>query len=96
MSVNHSKEFFKSGHNEVLFCQLFARPLIQLSSTNFKAKILKMVLINTEFQVVSMVNTAPESLTNHLLYPIGLKSPYFKILQTQAHNYKFSKNDFLL
>ena len=67
MPINHAKEFFKSGHNEVLFCQLFARPLIQLSSTNFKAKILKMVLINTEFQVVSMVNTAPESLTNHLL-----------------------------
>ena len=63
MPVNHVKEFLKSVHNEVLFWQLFARPLIQLSSTIFKANFLKMVSINSEFLVVSMVNTAPESPT---------------------------------
>ena len=60
MPVNHEKEFLKSVHNEVLFWQLFARPLIEVSSTNFKAKILKMAFFNSEFLVVSMVNTAPE------------------------------------
>ena len=60
---NAQKKFW----NPCLFSQFLAKALIELSSTNFKAKILKMVLINTEFQVVSMVNTAPESLTNHLL-----------------------------
>ena len=63
MPVNHEKEFLKSVHNEVLFWQFFARPLIQLSSTIFKANFLKMVSINSEFLVVSMVNTAPESPT---------------------------------
>ena len=48
----------------LLFWHLFARPLIQLSSTIFKANFLKMVSINSEFLVVSMVNTAPS-------YPIA-------------------------
>ena len=36
---------------------------MQLSSTIFKAIFLKMVSINAEFLVVSMVDTAPESPT---------------------------------
>ena len=63
MPMNHAKEFLKFLHNKALFSQLFARPLIELSSTNFKAKIVKMAFFNSEFLVVSVVNTAPESLT---------------------------------
>ena len=69
----------KNFWNPCLFSQFLAKALIELSSTNFKAKILKMVLINTEFQVVSMVNTAPESLTNHLLY-CACATHYYQIL----------------
>ena len=84
MPVNHEKEFLKSVHNEVLFWQLFARPLIQLSSTIFKANFLKMVSINSEFLVVSMVNTAPESLTKYLLYCICQIEIIEKSVKTSA------------
>ena len=61
MPVNHAKEFLKFLHNEASFLPLFARALIQMGSTIFKAKFLKMVSFNSEFQVVSMVDMAPES-----------------------------------
>ena len=44
MPMNHAKEFLKFLHNKALFSQLFARPLIELSSSNFKAKIVKIAL----------------------------------------------------
>ena len=43
-----------------------------MGSTIFKAKILKMALFNSEFLIVSVVNTAPESLTKCLHYPPGI------------------------
>ena len=76
MPVNHAKEFLKSVHNEVLFWQLFARPLIEVSSTNFKAKILKMAFFNSEFLVVSLVNTAPESPTKLVTLPSTVPHSY--------------------
>ena len=76
---NAQKKFW----NPCLFSQFLAKALIELSSTNFKAKILKMVLINTEFQVVSMVNTAPESLTNHLLYWTVCSTTYNIVVKVQ-------------
>ena len=61
MSMSHVKEFLKFLHNEALFSQLFARTLRQLGSTIFKTKILKVAFFNSEFLIVSVVNTAPES-----------------------------------
>ena len=61
MPVNHANEFLKFLHNEALFSQLFARTLMQLGSTIFKAKILKVAFFNSEFLIVSVVDTAPES-----------------------------------
>ena len=66
MPMSHAKEFLKFLHNEALFLQLFARALIELSSTNFKAKILKITFFNSEFLIVSVVNMAPKSLTKCL------------------------------
>ena len=63
MPVNHKKEFLKFLHNEALFLELFAGALIQMGSTIFKAKILKVAFFNSEFLIVSVVNTAPESPT---------------------------------
>ena len=61
MPVNHAKEFLKSVHNEALFSHLFFRTLIEVRSLNFKAKFLKVVAINSEFLIVSMVDPAPVS-----------------------------------
>ena len=49
--------------NPCLFSHFLGKSLIELSSTNFKAKILKMAFFNSEFLIVSVVNTAPKSPT---------------------------------
>ena len=62
---NAQKKFW----NRCLFSNFWAKTLIELSSTNFKAKILKMASFNSEFLIVSVVNTAPESPTTLLTLP---------------------------
>ena len=49
--------------NSCLLSHFLPKSLVQVGSTIFKAKILKMAFFNSEFLIVSMVNTAPESPT---------------------------------
>ena len=81
MPVNHAKEFLKSVHIEALFSQSYSRTLIEVRSLNFKAKLLKMAEINSEFLNVSMVEPAPESATTlvSLLSSISNKVGIFTV-----------------
>ena len=54
--------------NSCLLSHFLPKSLVQVGSTIFKAKILKMAFFNSEFLIVSVVNTAPESLTKYPLY----------------------------
>ena len=71
---------------------------MQLGSTIFKAKILKVAFFNSEFLIVSVVNTAPESPTT--LVTLMYSDTYFKsdnlfnstiadYLCTAVHNGRF-------
>ena len=91
MPVNLANEFLEFLHNEALLSQLFARTLMQLGSTIFKAKILKVAFFNSEFLIVSVVNTAPESPTT--LVTLFLSVPLI-LLPRDLPNIKISPFDY--
>ena len=80
---NAQKKFW----NPCLFSDFLAKTLIEVSSTNFKAKILKMAFFNSEFLVVSVVNTAPESPTTlfTLLVLLYYLLSYTRTAQSDYH-----------